>query len=305
MPRFKDIKLLIFFTLLAAASGVARAEIAGYTDSGIPGPPYAAIRAEMGRLAQQHPELATVITYGKTPAGLPLTMVKIEDKAVIARGGNTARKRPVVLITGVTHGNEYLHIEDRLPRFFVEERTRSPGVRRFLDQGGTILIVPIVNPDGYEAHSRDNAHGADLNRDFALLPTREANFREPETRALATRLDQEIGTGKERLALTVDYHCCAGSLLYPWAYSEEELPKAAHEEFMAIAKLMLADIDPHYTTGQTGKILGYMPRGTSKDYYYAKFGALAFTYEGAYQTEARKYLKHTIWWDHVLARVAR
>ncbi len=309
--RRRDASHLVFLCLslaLALLSLRARAEAGNWSDSGIQGAPYLAIRASLGRLALGNPGLATVITYGATPGGLPLTLVKIEDKAAAAalrQAGALPEKRPVVLITGATHGNEFLHVEDRLPAFFVGHRGDQAGVRDFLARGGVLLIVPVVNPDGYERHTRDNLHDVDLNRDFALLPTREGNFREVETRALAARIDQELQAGDERLALSVDYHCCAGSLLYPWAYSEDALPKGVLKSFMAIADLMLKDIDPHYSTGPTGQILGYLPRGTSKDYYYAKFGALAFTYEGDYQTEAAKFPRHAVWWNHVLAKLVR
>ena len=64
---------------------------------------------------------------------------------------------------------------------------------------------------------------------------------------------------------------------------------------------MRQHINSKYGSGSTGQVLGYYPRGTSKDYYFAKYGALAFTFEGSYRQEHLNFEKHTIWWDHILA----
>lgn len=308
MPRRDASRLIVHgLCIVALLTGTtAAAETGNWSDSGIRGAPYLAMHADLKRLAATNPAMATLINYGTSPGGLPLSLIKLEDKEATQRRAPAAgTKQQVVLITGATHGNEFLHVEDRLPQRFIADRRSKPGVRAFFEQGGIVLIVPVANPDGYERHTRDNLNGVDLNRDFALLPAGETNFREVETRALARRIDHEMQDGKKRLALTVDYHCCAGSLLYPWAYSENALPKAALKAFMAIADLMLKDIDPSYTTGPTGQILGYTPRGTSKDYYYAKFGALAFTYEGSVGVEAAKFSKHALWWEHILTKLAQ
>ena len=106
-----------------------------------------------------------------------------------------------------------------------------------------------------------------------------------------------------RLKLTVDYHCCSGALLFPWSYSDAKLSDADTKAHVAVAHMMQTDIDPDYRFGATGAVLGYRARGTSKDYYYATYHALAFTFEGDYGTERSKFHRHTTWWDHVLAQL--
>jgi hypothetical protein len=291
------------FTFVAslAAAAPARAETDGkISDSGISGPPYAAIYEDTAALARAHVGWADVFDYGRSPQGRPLRLIRIQSPVRAAAGG----QRPAVLISGATHGNEYLHVEDRLAGYFLAERERGGGVQRFLAQGGLLYVVPIVNPDGYEAKRRENSRGVDLNRDFDLLPTKEAHFRETESRALAEFLAKDFAAQGVQLKLAVDYHCCDGSILYPWAYTDTPLPAEALQAHEQVARLMQQDVDPSYSIGPTGPVLGYNPRGTSKDYYYARYGALAFTFEGTYRDEAKKFPGHTAFWSHILSQLS-
>jgi hypothetical protein len=212
----------LVFAPLVSVTRTAHAETNELlSDSGIQGPPYLEIVAAMGDLALRSSGWAHVVDYGQSAGGATLRLVKIQNPTHQARAGDG--DRPAVLISGSTHGNEYLHIEDRLPGWFVDNRDSSPGVMKFLNAGGIIYIIPILNPDGYERRTRENADGVDLNRDFDLLPAHEQKFREPETRLLAQYLDGDIVASHARLKLTVDYHCCDGSLLFPWSYTEDPL----------------------------------------------------------------------------------
>jgi murein peptide amidase A len=61
---------------------------------------------------------------------------------------------PRVLVVGCIHGNECAGLA------VVRELERRPPRR--ID----LWIVPDLNPDGYAANTRGNAHGVDLNRNF-------------------------------------------------------------------------------------------------------------------------------------------
>lgn len=259
--------------------------------------PYQLIFEALGQLAEQQAGWATIVDYGTTPGGRGLRLIKIQRP----EWSDGTRERPAALIMGALHGDEYLAIEDRLAAWFLKHRNERPGIRRFLASGGILYIAPVTNPDGYDRDRRANNNGVDLNRDFALLPENTSGFREPETRSLASWLEQELYAANARLKLSVDYHCCNGSLLYPWSYRDAPLPADVMEAHARIGRLMQQDIDPKYAVGPTGKILGYHARGTSKDYFHAKYGALAFTYEGkARNAESGLFARHALWWDHVL-----
>ena len=115
------------------------------------------------KLAADSPRLV-IETIGTTVQGRPIPMVHVLPQ------GAGARLR--VLVFCQQHGNEpsgkeaALHLLSRIAGG--QEETLGA-----LD----LYLVPSVNPDGNEAAKRQNAHGADLNRDHLLLS-------QPETRVL-------------------------------------------------------------------------------------------------------------------------
>jgi len=264
-----------------------------HSDSGISGRPYEQIVAELKQLETAHPGIAKVITYGQTVGGQDLTMIRI------GKPGATT-DRPGVLIAGTIHGDEFLNIEDRLPRWFLENQT-SPGVAKYLNSGGVIWIAPILNPDGYKARRRENNRGKDLNRDFDLKMANKAGFSQPETSALYKTMQQEVASQNSKLKLTMDYHCCVGALIYPWGHSyDKELPANAKAEHLRLAGKIQEQF-PRYKAGRAIEIVNYVAVGASDDFYHETFGATSFTFEGAVNVENRNFDKHTQMWDVLLA----
>src|SRR5258706_10709672 len=84
---------------------------------------------------------------GRSVDGRPIVAYELGDPS-------SARK---VLVVGCVHGNEPggTTIANRLT-----ELPPPPGV--------DLWVVPSSNPDGEAAHTRGNAHGVDLNRNFPL-----------------------------------------------------------------------------------------------------------------------------------------
>jgi murein peptide amidase A len=94
-----------------------------------------------------------------------------------------------VLVVGCIHGDECAGVR-------IADRLRAGRPRGFLD----LWIVPTMNPDGRAAHTRQNARGVDLNRNFPYRWRRGPRGRyypgrrpasEPETR-IAMRLIRRI-----------------------------------------------------------------------------------------------------------------
>ena len=99
--------------------------------------------------------------------------------------GRSASGRPLYLVrtgTGPTrvlfwsqmHGDETTASRALTDLFnYLANAPDDPRVRRWR-QRLTILAVPMLNPDGADAHRRRGAHGIDINRDARLLSTPEA-----------------------------------------------------------------------------------------------------------------------------------
>lgn len=263
-----------------------------HSDSGIKGRSYKQIYEELRELESRYPDLAAVVTYGKSVRGEDLHLLRIR------KIGNFQR-RPGVLIAGTIHGNEFLNIEDRLPRWLLENQI-DPGVSKFLNSGGVVWIAPIMNPDGYAARQRANRNGKDLNRDFGLKSINKAGFTQPETASLISTIRTELQSQNASLNLTFDYHCCFGGVLYPWGYSKtNRLPEKAKAEHLRVGAIIINQF-PSYKIGGTYELLGYAAVGNSKDFYHETFGATAFTFEGVRYREKDKFAQHTKMWSDLL-----
>ncbi|MCB0405033.1 MAG: succinylglutamate desuccinylase/aspartoacylase family protein [Bdellovibrionales bacterium] len=285
--QFLSIIGVLFLAATASASdGASRG------DSGIFGPPYENILRAQEALQVAYPELVTLHDYGTSYEGRRLQLL------IAMKQKELPFSRTAIVMAGATHGNEYLHIEDRLPAELLRLANRESSVSKFLNAGGVLVFVPIVNPDGYERRSRFNARGVDLNRDWDVPPAGFKGFKERESAALSGALEQLRLQHGLRYAITVDYHCCAGALLTPWSYTEDDLPEPQLGHHRAIGALAHKDLG--VTVGATGQVLGYTPTGTSKDYYFASYGALAFTYEGRFKTEESQMPGHLRWWEAML-----
>jgi hypothetical protein len=179
-------------------------------------PDYTGVTSRLSGFAADYPGLCRVVDAGESVQGRHLWCL-----TVTARPG-AVEAEPVISLVGTLHGNEpvgmVLLLEfagDLLSRYGVDDR-----ITRLLDST-EIRIMPLANPDGYEAGDRYNAHGVDLNRNFPdPSPSSDDGFdtgtgREPETLAI---MDWEL---LRPSALSANFH--AGSLLvnYPFDYTYE------------------------------------------------------------------------------------
>lgn len=268
------------------------------SDSGIKGPPYSELVKYFASLPQKYPEFIQVSQYGKTPRGRPLIVLKVSYPA---RYVNSRAQKAAILITGTTHGDEYLNIEDRLPEWFAKEGVRDPIIAPYFQAGGSIYFIPIFNPDGYEARQRGNSRGVDLNRDFTVRQAQFDAFKEIETQAARDMLLGQLKANQQRLLISMDYHCCIGAALYPWSFSKApELPADHLALYKNYGKIIQNVFGADFRVGKTPDVLGYSAVGTSKDYYYENFGSMSFTFEGEYSVEKNKLQQHIQMWRNLI-----
>jgi len=115
----------------------------------------------------------------------------VRGKPIVAtRYGDTASDR-VALVVGVIHGDEPAGI-----RIVSALRRIAPAI-----EGAQLWLIGTVNPDGLRAHTRKNAHGVDLNRNFPYrwrddVPDSSGYYpgprpaSEPETRAVMSFVER-------------------------------------------------------------------------------------------------------------------
>ena len=208
------------------------------SDSGIRGPSYTKIMEELKDIESNYPSISQYIVYGTSVGGRPLSIIKIAKKKVTST-------LPAIYIGGSIHGDEYLNIEDRLPRWFVEQSKKSGPIATYLDRGGAIYVAPILNPDGYDRRRRkNNIAGVE-------------GFKQPETNLLVSFLAEDLEKSQRKLEVALDYHCCIGALLYPWSFTGPVLPQVDKERHLDIAKTMQKFMGTAVKYGVTPDILGY------------------------------------------------
>jgi murein peptide amidase A len=104
----------------------------------------------------------------------------VQGRPIMAWHLGEPGRRKVVLIS-LMHGNE------PAPRRILADLRDGPPVH-----GVNLWVVPVYNPDGYAHHTRRNAHGVDLNRNYPYkwAPLTDGYYSgprpasEPETRAM-------------------------------------------------------------------------------------------------------------------------
>lgn len=125
-----------------------------------------------------YPDLSGSVRVGTSVEGRPI------HELVLGTGEDTT------LILGTIHGNENAGTP------LVHRLAGNLRENAHVLKGRQVVIVPVVNPDGYARNIRTNARGIDLNRNFAAT-NRLNNARfgitqlsEPESKLIVQLLDR-------------------------------------------------------------------------------------------------------------------
>ncbi|CAH0728528.1 unnamed protein product, partial [Brenthis ino] len=244
------------------------------------------INKYIDEIGAQYPELVTVINAGLSYEGRQIKYVRI----------STSRfedlNKPVIVIDAAVHAREWVTAPVAL--YLIEQLVSGadPELVNRLDW----IIIPMVNPDGYEytinedrlwRKTRSKAHegadecpGVDGNRNYDFFwGTREASadpcsiiyegptpFSEPETRIVRDAVLSNL----ERTALYISLHSYGNMFLYSWGNDGTLPPNAlvlhvgGIRMATAIDKLKLDKAKP-YIVGNAAQVL-YYSTGTSRDW---------------------------------------
>lgn len=224
------------------------------------------------------PAMVTVESLGDSVNGLDLWALRITSPLPFAKQR--------VLIDGDHHGNEQYGAETVWLVLYdlLEDYGTDPYATRILDTR-VITWVPMVNPDGNQVNQRRNAHGVDLNRNWAYAwggpgsgfrgPAPES---EPEIKALA----EEVRSQHWDLWLTM--HTGVKLFLWPMSTTYTDPPDAA----------MFRELGMRWNQVTFGTLPArqgsdlYLASGTAFDYGYSR-GIQSFTIEAAYQQGVTTY----------------
>ncbi len=252
------------------------------------------IAAALRELAKTNPRRAQLIELGRTGENRPLYALRISG-----RPGD--HERPAILLVAAHHANEFTTPDYALDAArYLSEHAHERKVRRWLNQLA-VVVVPLANPDGAEAfwHTSEELGrktrrklaggevGVDMNRNYPfmwnLIETRfnssdpASNFyrgpapaSEPEVQALMAL------AGRERFVAAISYHGTAGKLLVPYSIDGVENPEPSAA--WSVAQEMTARLAAAGARYDAVKSL-YPVDGTEQDWYYHRFGTLAYLLE--------------------------
>jgi predicted deacylase len=214
----------------------------------------------------RYPGLVKLETYGTSYEGRPeyvLTMAKDP--------GTIDPAKPEVLITSATHGDEVITVEVTLG--LIERLLVGYGkderLTRMVD-GLTIRWIPANCVDGYANRSR-YVQGQDPNRDFAWP---ENPNRTPRTKCIQHAV--EFFHAHPNLRGTMDIHASGGMIMFPWAYTYDEIEPADYRAFDDLTTRMARTNG--FSHGPISKVI-YVAKGSSADYYYWKTGTASVAIE--------------------------
>jgi len=199
-------------------------------------------------------EIETAV-IGSSVQGRPIHLVQTADKpeAILFLG----RQHPAE-VPGALAMREFMDVV----------LGDSELARRFRDRF-TILIVPLINPDGVvNGNSRHNAASTDLNRDWGP-------FVQPETRSVAKFL-AELDEQQVRLRLMLDFHATKMSptmLFYTQIPEEPTDPLLFADNWLAAVH----DRIGHYEFIHDARASS--DQFNSKNYFFRRYGIPSITYE--------------------------
>jgi len=218
--------------------------------------------SELNQLVQQYPTMATLENYGSSQEGRQLLALKITNKT-----GSVGK--PEVLITSSTHGNEIATPELTLTAIhqLLSGYGTDSRMTAMLDNH-IIYIIPVVCPDGYINQDR-YTNGLDPNRDYPYpdQPNHTSNV------AISSEM---TWFASKHIVGSIDIHSNAQMVMYPWAYTEDQVAAADLPKFEKISDVLAQDTG--FQAGQISRIL-YIAVGSSADYWYWKHGTVALGFE--------------------------
>jgi hypothetical protein len=264
---------------------------------------YASINAFCLNLAASNPSFVQRVSFGYSLQFREIFGLRITSP-VPPIGGSP--RKPVIFFNSLQHAREWITVMVNLNTAtrLLDDYQSDPVAKAILDTY-EIVIVPIVNPDGYnitwtgDRKWRKNAraqttapfsiHGVDNNRNWSVgwglnggsdtstggETYRGASpFSEPENQVLANYVLQI-----PKVVAHVDIHSYAALILRTWGYQTAKPPGIAAIDRIGNAMIDAADqaLPNAYDYGGPEKL--YIASGTAPDWMFGTTGCIAYTIE--------------------------
>ncbi len=176
--------------------------------------------------------------------------------------GNSAK---TVFINGTHHGDEYASTNAVLSliQYIAENKDKAPVLQEFLNEY-SIVVQPVVNPDGYKRAQRANLDGFDVNRDYIV----SGDSITPESQLVMNLL------AKYEPLIAMAFHSGMRGILWPYGYTGK-----APEDYDVLEEIGNAIANAINYEISSQSFYDYKTVGEFIDYAYTVHGTLAFTVE--------------------------
>lgn len=240
---------------------------------------YTQMLSAIDAIVTSNSNLCRVDTLGYTTQNRPVVQLIIKSDL------EDERNKPIISITGATHGNEKVGSESvlTLAQDLVDQYGSNSEITSIVDQY-EIKIIPVVNADGYTSHQRyiPSSYN-DPNREFGW---QAGYYNGPDNHSVVSYPfgDQAIKLYRNSLIedpwfIAMDYHTGVEAVITPW-FADVPLNPIDMDEYTTLGDLYVQQF-PGLDKGlQYG---GWMERkgmpGVQSDYPYVKAGTMALTME--------------------------
>jgi hypothetical protein len=230
--------------------------------------PYTHYRDTMITIATNNSSFIKLETLGYSHSSRLLLAMKFSDNPQVEE------YEPQVHFEANIHGDEAITfgVYMEMVKYLAANYGTDTLVTRLINER-EIWIAPLVNPDGYNAHSRRNSNNVDLNRNWGRMWGNASGqgaspMSEVETRAFVAHFM------RHPFVLNASYHSGIKYVVYPWSFSRfDTIPDKRHIHFLSQRYAS----HNGYPYGQ-GAVQMYPFSGAAKDIEYA-WGSLTWSIE--------------------------
>jgi carboxypeptidase T len=216
------------------------------------------VRAELRRVAQDHPDLVRLQVMGYSYQGQPIMLAKVSDHP------ERDEDEPEVFVNARIHAREHITTEQALTLlgWLTDGYASSSRIRAIVDHT-EVFIAPDLNPDGarfdlkgprYKGWRKNRqptqgSTGTDLNRNFGYrwgccggsdawpssnLYRGPRAFSAPETRAIRDLVR------RRHFVAALSFHSYGAQVLWPYGYTTQDrprdMPAAIHRAVTRLAR---------------------------------------------------------------------
>lgn len=231
---------------------------------------YGQVRSTFEKWEQEFPDIVKLqdIPYMVSNNGKKIIVAKITKDVA-----KDHPKRPNIVITAATHGDEHLACESLLVNIekLLKGYASNDRFKKMIDRAN-IYIVPVVSPDSF-LRSR-NVHGKDPNRVYDYPGRTQGGQGLKHAEGMIKFYKDIVPAG------VLDFHGAppSGMIMYPWGHAREQIKDADDRKRHDTVARAMGKTTPRYKIGPIFSTIYVAPGGTV-DHNYMHHDMLAIVVE--------------------------